>query len=212
METAQENRSQLQTEKHNIEIKPNTFANRIIELSRAQIDSKYRVEVKAELRKNKHSAEQKSIFARNFTDSEITNAIKCLKSGKAAGFDEIYPEFMKHSGPNVRLWLSKFYSDIIDNNKLPRYFKKTKIVAILKPRKPSNEVQSYRPISLLSIGYKLLERLVYNRIADPINSIIPIEQAGFRTARNCCDQFLALTTRIENGFEKQLKIVQHSST
>jgi len=128
-----------------------------------------------------------------------------LKSGKAAGFDEIYPEFLKHGEPKVRLWLSKFYSNIIDNNKLPRYFKKTKILAIFKPGKPSNEVQSYRSIALLSIGYKLLERLVYNRISDPINSIIPIEQAGFRTARNCCDQVLALTTRIENGFEKQLK-------
>jgi hypothetical protein len=58
---------------------------------------------------------------------------------------------------------------------------------------------------LLSIVYKLLERIFYNRISDPINSIIPIEQAGFRTARNCCDQVLALTTRVENGFEKQFK-------
>jgi len=107
---------------------------------------------------------------------------------------------MKHSGPKVRIWLSKFYSDIVGSNKLLRYFKKTKILAILKPSKPSNEVQSYRPIALLSVGNKLLERLINNRISDIINSVIPVEQAGFRAARNYCDQVLALTTRIENGF------------
>jgi len=191
--------------KHNTEIKPNAFANRIIELSRAKIDNKYRTKVKTELRESKRNAEPKSTFARDFTDTEITTAIKCMKSGKAAGFDDMYPEFLKHSGPKVRIWLSKFYSDIIGSNKLPRYFKKTKILAILKPGKPSNEVQSYRPIALLSVSYKLLERLVFNRISDTINQVIPIEQAGFRSGRNCCDQVLALTTRIENGFEKQLK-------
>jgi len=58
--------------------------------------------------------------------------------------------------------------------------------------KPSNEVQSYRPTALLSVDYKLLERLVCNRISDTINSVIPIEQADFRAARNCCNQVLTI--------------------
>lgn len=66
---------------------------------------------------------------------------------------------------------------------------------------------NYRSIALLSVGYGLLERLVYsyNRISDKINSIIAIEQTDFRAARNCCNQVLTLITWIENGFKKQLK-------
>jgi len=53
-----------------------------------------------------------------------------------------------------------------------KLFKHTKILVVLKPGKPRNDVRSYRPISLLSVCYKLLERLIYNRIAGIINNII----------------------------------------
>jgi len=140
--------------KYNVEIKSNAFANQIIELSKAKIDKYYRIKVKTELKERKNNAESKYIYARDFTDIEITAAIKSMKAGKAAGFDEIYPEFMKHSDPKIRLRLSKFYSNIISSNKIPKNFKRTKILAILKPGKPSNEVHSYRPIFLLSVDFK----------------------------------------------------------
>ena len=38
-----------------------------------------------------------------------------------------------------------------------------------------------------------------------VEAILQVEQAGFRTGRSTCDQVLALTTFIENGFQKQLK-------
>lgn len=73
------------------------------------------------------------------------------ESWKTAGFGDIYPEFMKHIGAKVRIWLSKFNSDIIDRNKFSRYFKKTKLLAILKLGKPINEVQNYQSITLFSV-------------------------------------------------------------
>jgi hypothetical protein len=38
-----------------------------------------------------------------------------------------------------------------------------------------------------------------------VNKTISIERAGFTSNRNCCGQVLALTTNIEDGFEKGLK-------
>lgn len=90
---------------------------------------------------------------------------------------------------------------------LPRPFKETKIVAILKPGKEGNLPEHYRPIALLSIPYKLLERLLYNRISTKSFQSLPIEQAGFRPDRSCCDQVLALTTHIEKGFQDRKKTV-----
>jgi len=57
---------------YNTEIKPNAFANRITEFFRAKNDNNYRKKVKTELRESKSNAEPKSIFARDFTDIEIT--------------------------------------------------------------------------------------------------------------------------------------------
>lgn len=51
----------------------------------------------------------------------------------------------------------------------------------------------------------LLERLILNRIQSTIDSILPINQAGFRENRGCVEQVLALTTYIEKGFQRNLK-------
>lgn len=88
---------------------------------------------------------------------------------------------------------------------IPCLLKRAKVVAILKPGKPVGVPDSYRPIALLSVVYKLLERVIYNRISGTINAAISQEQAGFRPHRNCTDQVLALTTHIENGFQSKKK-------
>lgn len=96
---------------------------------------------------------------------EVTLVIKQTSINKACGEDEIFPEFLKHCGPRVRDWLAKLYSDIIESGTIPPVLKKAKIVAILKPGKPDDQPDSYRPIALLSVIYKLLERIIYNRIS-----------------------------------------------
>lgn len=90
-------------------------------------------------------------------------------------------------------------------NALPSAFKKTKIIALLKPGKPDHLPESYRPSALLSVVFKLFERLLYSRIASEIEKLIPAEQAGFRKNRSCEEQVLSLTNHIEDGFQRQLK-------
>lgn len=86
--------------------------------------------------------------------------------------------------------------------KLPQ-FKETKILAILKTGKPNKDIKSYRLLSLLSVGYKLLERLICicNRISDTINTNVSIEKAGCRPKEICCNQVLSMTTQIKKGYE-----------
>ena len=154
----------------------------------------------------KDSAEQQSQHARPFYTSEVETAICSLKLGKAAGTDGVFPEFLKNCGEGAIAWLAVFYTNILTSGNIPSLFKRAKIIALLKPGKPPGDPASYRPISLLSISYKLLERLIYNRIEPIINATVPIEQAGFRAGRSCCDQVLALTTYVEDGFQKKQKI------
>lgn len=88
---------------------------------------------------------------------------------------------------------------------MPSFFKRSKIIAILKPSKPPDVPENYRPIALLSVTFKLLERIISELISHLIDGKILIEQAGFRKGRSCCDQVLSLTNHIEQGFEKKLK-------
>ena len=88
---------------------------------------------------------------------------------------------------------------------VPSIWREAKTIVILKPGKPADRPESYRPISLLCTTYKLFERLLLTRISPLVEPTLPAEQAGFRPGRNCADQVLALTTNIKAGFQRRLK-------
>lgn len=184
---------------------PNKIASHIVATSRGACDKKFTTTIKRELKHLKAACPSDTEYSAPFTPEEVSNAIKDIKPNKAPGTDGIPPEFLIHCGKFAKTWLSKFYTDILKTGNLPNIFKQTKIIAILKPGKPTDNPASYRPIALLSSAYKLLERLVLNRIGPKLLQKIPIEQAGFRPQRSTTDQVLSITTYIEAGYQRKLK-------
>ena len=86
-----------------------------------------------------------------------------MKIGKAAGLESIYMEFVKNFGIQVKNWLLELFNDILSRLKLPNLSKRTKVLAICKPGKDGSSAAHFRPISLMSIIYKLFEILLLNR-------------------------------------------------
>ena len=74
---------------------------------------------------------------------------------------------------------------MLDSGVIPAIFKRSKVVAILKPGKDGSDANHFRPIALLSATYKLFDRLVLERIQDDVDSQLPVEQGGFRHNRGC---------------------------
>ena len=120
---------------------------------------------------------------------EVTKALQLLRNGKSPGFDKIQPEFLTYCGIKTKFWLEKFFTNILEAKQLPSELKGSKIIAILKPGKLADLPGSYRPIALLSVIYKLLERLIYNRISPRILDILPVEQARFRSGSCTSDLY-----------------------
>ena len=79
------------------------------------------------------------------------------------------------------------------------------MVANLKPGKPVVGPKSYRPISLLCVPYKILERLIYARVQPLIDPLLPKQQTGFRRGKSTIDQVVLLTQNIEISFEAKKK-------
>jgi len=63
--------------------------------------------------------------------------------------------------------------------KIPKIWSSEPIVAIPQPEKPLGDPKIYRPISLLCVLFKFLERLICTRVKPIIDPLIPREQAGF---------------------------------
>ena len=141
----------------------------------------------------------------DFTPEEFASALQKLQSGKAPGPDSICPELILHAGAALKSWLNKFLSSCMRLLRLPKIWRRAKVVAIPKPKKPLEDPRSYRPISLLCIPFKILERLIYTRAEKIIDPLLPQEQAGFRRGRSTVDQVTLLTQEIEDSFSAKQK-------
>ena len=114
-----------------------------------------------------------------FSQRGFAAALQHLKPGKAPGPDSICPELILHAGTALKSWLRDFLSSCLRRLKIPKIWRRALVVAIPKPGKPVGDPKSYRPISLLCVPYKILERLIYARVEPLIDPLPPKEQAGF---------------------------------
>jgi hypothetical protein len=156
-------------------------------------------------RATKSTLTNDSALSANFNINEQESVLKSIKLGTAAGFDAVYPEFIRSCGVRTKEWLISFMNDVLSSARLPKLFKRTKVIAIPKPGKDGSDPVHYRPILLLSLMYKLLERLILQCIQLLVEAATPEHEAGFCKHRSCTEQVMALTTHIEAGFQRQLK-------
>ncbi|KMQ90158.1 reverse transcriptase [Lasius niger] len=124
---------------------------------------------------------------------------------KAPGFDLISGNILKEL---PRKGLAKFLhltNAVIRLKCFPESWKVAEVIMIPKPGKPENEVTSYRPISLLPIMSKILERLLLKRLKPIIEErkLIPSHQFGFREKHSTIDQVHRITNIIERALEEK---------
>ena len=74
------------------------------------------------------------------------------------------------------------------------------VIAIPKPNNPLGNRKSYRPISLLCVCFKILERLIYARTNPIIDPLLLRDQSGFRPGRLIVDQVTLLIQETVNSF------------
>lgn len=141
--------------------------------------------------------------------SEIRSAIKKLKNKKSSGTDKIPNIALKHLPANGIEFLVKLANNILRLSYFPKEWKNANIIPVLKPDKPADDVQSYRPISLLCSLSKVIERIIFDRLTTFAhnNNVIPSEQFGFRRKHSTVHALLNLTEKITAGFNRKLTTI-----
>jgi hypothetical protein len=79
------------------------------------------------------------------------------------------------------------------------------VIVIPKPGKPPHEAASYRPISLLPVMSKLLEKLLIKRLKPTIErkNLIPNNRFAFQSKLSTTDQVHRITNIIEHAPEEK---------
>jgi hypothetical protein len=140
---------------------------------------------------------------KHITPNETKQEISSLKPRKSPGYDLITAVVLKHLPKKALVLLTSIFNAMLHLNYFPLLWKFAQIIMLHKPDKPSTEITSYRPISLLPITSKLFERLLLKRILllTPLSSLIPNHQFGFRANHSTTQQCHRIVRLINEAIE-----------
>ena len=133
-----------------------------------------------------------------FTMQELRTALAAAKD-TAPGRDNITASMLRHLPESSLQVLLDLYNETWRQQQLPKEWKHSKIVPVLKPQKDPTKAVSHRPIALTSVPCKVMERMVNNRLTwylERNNLLSPI-QSGFRSNRNTMDNIIRLENAIQ---------------
>ena len=131
----------------------------------------------------KVSEDHKILQQEPFTQIEIATAVKALPNGKTCGCDGIPIDFYKMFWTKLKGIYFELVQEIYVRKKLPTSATLGIINLIPKPLKDTTKLQNLRPISILNSDYKILEKMMANRIEPALSDIINVDQRGFMKNR-----------------------------
>ncbi len=139
----------------------------------------------------------------NITIAEISSVIQNININKASGLDNITGAMIKHLPPRSLTIIQEIFNKSWKSGSFPDCWKKAIIHPIPKVNPPT-AVDHYRPISLLPIMGKLLEKIITNRITSftDKNNILPKYQYGFKKKLSTTHALTRIISKINSHINK----------
>ena len=145
------------------------------------------------------SDEQKLSQECEFTLEEIKTAVNQMAKEKTPGKDGLSAEFYQMFFPELERIFTAMLNETYKTGKLGETLRQGILNLIPKPGKDSREIKNLRPITLLNTDYKIIEKILANRITPSLQEIISHDQRGFMQNR-----------RISVNIRKLLDIMEYA--
>jgi len=126
---------------------------------------------------------ENTIFRIKHVSEEFVYKELCkLNASKSTGLDGIPARFVKDGASVLKIPVTFIVNMSIDSGVVPDDMKAARVTPIYKKSSPL-EVGNYRPVSILSVISKILERSIYNQLSEflTVNSLLYEFQSGFRS-------------------------------
>ena len=136
------------------------------------------------------------------SDKKILNFIRSLNPNKAHGWDEISVRMIKLSDAALVVPLKIIFENCLRRGVFPEIWKHANVVPVHK-KNEKNLKRNYRPISLLLIFGKILEKLMYDSLYSHLVScrLLNPNQSGFRPGDSTINQLISIKHTIFKAFD-----------
>jgi hypothetical protein len=147
---------------------------------------------------NKLNGEQRDSLEGVIEKEEVAKALKEMKAGKSPGMDglgsELYLKFWDLVGEELTETINNvFFTGYLGKSM------KTAIISILYKKGDVREIKNYRPVSLLTIDYKVITKVLKSRLSRVIGGLVHPDQACGIPKRSINDQLFNIQAVIERA-------------
>jgi len=124
---------------------------------------------------------------------EVRKIIDSLKNNKAPGLDNIGPDILKHCGDSIVDPITSIINKSIQSGIFPDRLKNAYILPVHK-ESDKNDLNNYRPISILPTISKIIERHISNQMKSFFekHQLLHTFQSGFRQNHSCQSSLIRL--------------------
>ena len=146
---------------------------------------------------NNHTA-----FFKPITVSEILKIVNDMKNETSAGIDSVNIKVVKRVICFISEPLCIIFNQSLSSGRVPDDLKIARITPIHKKGR-TDDINNYRPVSVLNIFSKILERCIYNRLLDFLHKhdILFKNQFGFRQGHSTSTAILELIHNISQAID-----------
>jgi hypothetical protein len=128
-------------------------------------------------------------LCRNFTAEEVHQALQQMHPTKAPGPDGMSAVFFQKYWAIVGKEVTEEVLQVLNTNASAAAYNKTNIALIPKTKTPQRMTE-FRPISLCNVTYKLISKVIANRLKSVLSDLISETQSAFVPGRNITDNAL----------------------
>ena len=138
----------------------------------------------------------------SITDDEILEIIRSLKPNKTHGWDNVSVRMIQYCDSALVLPLKLIFLNCLSRGISPDAWKCANVVPVHK-KNEKNVKENYRPISLLPIFGKILEKVIFDSLYSHLvaNNLLNPCQSGFHPGDSAISQLLSSTQTIHSAFD-----------